>query len=177
MKILVISGSPHKNGTSATLVDQFIKGAEMSRHEVSRFDAAFKEVHPCIACEKCHEGDSGCVFDDDMAELNPLLLSADAVVFAAPIYYYGMCSQIRTVIDRFYANDAALHTEKKTALLLTMADGKFESAKGAVAAFENMANFLGWKIAGKIVAMNCVDTNALQSSPYPDQAYRLGMGI
>ncbi len=64
MKILVITGSPHKAGTSEVLAEQFIKGAEKAGHEVFRFDAAFKDVHPCIACEKCHTTDTGCAFKD-----------------------------------------------------------------------------------------------------------------
>ena len=50
MKVLVITGSPHKNGTTAALAEQFIAGAKAAGHEVTRFDAAFKQVHPCIAC-------------------------------------------------------------------------------------------------------------------------------
>ena len=64
MKIQVITGSPRKNGNSSTLADHFIRGAEEAGHEMVRFDAAFKEVHPCIACNKC--GMNGeCVFKDD----------------------------------------------------------------------------------------------------------------
>ena len=48
MKVLVITGSPHKNGTTAALAEQFIAGAKAAGHEVTRFDAAFKQVHPCI---------------------------------------------------------------------------------------------------------------------------------
>lgn len=53
MKILVITGSPRKNGNSNTLADNFIKGAEEAGHSVARFDSAFKNVHPCVACNKC----------------------------------------------------------------------------------------------------------------------------
>ena len=130
MKIVVITGSHHKNGTSAHLAAAFIRGAEETGHEVCRFDAAFRQVHPCIACETCHNTNRGCVFADDMKTLYPELLAADAVVFATPIYYYAMNAQIRAVIDRFYACDAQLHHNKKTALLVTMADNTMESAAG-----------------------------------------------
>ena len=50
MKILVLTGSPRKNGNSNTLADFFIRGAEEAGHEVIRFDAASSDVHPCIAC-------------------------------------------------------------------------------------------------------------------------------
>ena len=48
MYIVMITGSPHKNGTSALLADEFIKGAEESGHSVFRFNTAFECVHPCI---------------------------------------------------------------------------------------------------------------------------------
>jgi len=177
MKVLVITGSPHKNGTSAVLAQQFIKGAEEAGHEVCRFDSAFMNVHSCIACEKCHNTDTGCAFKDDMEKINPELLSADVIVFVSPIYYYGMCSQIRAVIDRFYANDASLHGNKKTALMLTMADDVIETSDGAVASFKGMANFLDWEIIGTVIGVDCADVSALEKTDYPEQAYNLGKSI
>ena len=100
MKIVVITGSHHKNGTSAHLAAAFIRGAEETGHEVCRFDAAFRQVHPCIACETCHNTDRGCAFADDMKTLYPELLAADAVAFATPIYYYEMSGQMKTLLDR-----------------------------------------------------------------------------
>lgn len=174
MKIVVITGSAHKHGTSACLAEQFIKGAEESGHEIYRFDAGFQNVHPCIACEKCHKTETGCAFQDDMNLLNSELLTADAVVFVTPIYYYGMNAQIRAVIDRFYANDAGLHGKKKTALMVTMADDVATTANGAVASFEGMANYLDWEIAGTVIGVDCADITALEKTDYPAQAYQLG---
>ena len=45
MKILVMTGSPHKDGTSALLADKFIEGAKEAGHEIYRFDAGFKNIH------------------------------------------------------------------------------------------------------------------------------------
>ena len=63
IEILVITGSPHKKGTSALLTDEFIRGAKEAGHEVNRFDAAFEDVHPCIGCGKCIYGKNPCVFN------------------------------------------------------------------------------------------------------------------
>lgn len=54
MKIVMITGSAHKTGTTAVMAEEFMKGATEAGHEVYRFDSAFKNVHPCIACEHCH---------------------------------------------------------------------------------------------------------------------------
>lgn len=177
MKVLVITGSAHKHGTTAMLAENLIKGAAEAGHDIFRFDAAFQTIHPCIACEKCHTTDGGCVFQDDMQKLTPKLLDAHAVVFISPIYYYAMTGQIKTVIDRFYANDAALHKNKKTALMITMADDTMESAHGAIASFKGMASFLEWEIAGIVAGVSCADIEALEKTDYPKQAYELGKNL
>ncbi len=46
MKIVVLTGSPHKIGTSNTLVNEFVKGAEENSHNVVRFDTPFLDIHP-----------------------------------------------------------------------------------------------------------------------------------
>ncbi len=176
MKIVIITGSAHKKGTTAYLTEQFIKGAAEAGHEVCRFDAAFKNVHPCIGCDKCHRTGS-CAFQDDMNELNPHLIEADAVVLVSPIYYYDINAQLKTVIDRFYANDEKLHGNKKAVLMLTMADTSMESAEGALASFKGMTNFLGWEIAGTVVGMNCWTLDMLLNTDYPQQAYELGKSL
>jgi len=174
MKMVVITGSAHKNGTSACLTDNFIKGAEEAGYEVSRFDAAFKKVHPCLGCDHCYKTGEGCVFKDDMEELNPILMEADAVVFVTPIYYYNIKAQINTGIDRFYANDQKLHGGKKTALLTTMADDVMKSADAANLWLKNCAEFLDWDIVGTVNAMSCMTREDIEKSDYPQQAYELG---
>lgn len=177
MKVLLINGSPHKNGTTAMLEEQFKKGAIEAGHEVIEFDAAFHSVHPCIACEKCHEGDSGCVFKDDMEELNPHLISADAIIFVSPIYYYDINAQLKQVIDRFYANDDKLHGHKKTALMVALADNQIKSAKGAVTSFENAAEYLEWNVIGTVIAVGCGDAKALKNTSFLQEAYNLGKNM
>lgn len=100
MKITVLQGSPHKNGSSNLLSEQFIKGAEENGHEITVLDAAHMNLHPCIGCGKC--GMNGtCVHKDDNSKIRDSLLTTDMVVFVTPIYYFGMSAQLKTVIDRF----------------------------------------------------------------------------
>lgn len=60
MHILVITGSPHKRGTSALLVDAFLEGATAAGHQVERFDSAFAAVAPCKACDFCRSHGEQC---------------------------------------------------------------------------------------------------------------------
>ncbi len=171
----MITGSAHKHGTTATLADRFIQGASDAGHEVFRFDAAFQSVHPCIGCNRCQQTGE-CVFADDMKILNPHLLEADVVVFVSPIYYYSINAQIKAVIDRFYANDGALHKGKKAILITAMADAGMDSALGANATFKGIADFLEWENAGIINVKNAYTAADLIQEDL-DAVYRLGRDL
>jgi len=99
MKITVIAGSAHKKGTSALLADKFIEGAMEAGHEVFRFDAAFENVKPFLACEYCLSHDSECVHKDSMNTLNKKLIYTYLVILVTPLYYYTMSAQLKVVID------------------------------------------------------------------------------
>ncbi len=176
MKVVMITGSAHKHGTTATLADKFEQGVKDAGHEVFRFDAAFKSVHPCIACDKCHESGE-CVFHaDDMKTLNPHLLEADVVAFVSPIYYFAINAQIKAVIDRFYANDDALQRGKKGVLITAMADTEISAACGANASFQEMLKYLKWENAGVLNAKNASTASDLNEQDLT-KAYNLGRNL
>ena len=176
MKILIITGSAHKAGTTAYLTERFIEGAEEAGHEIFRFDAAFKKIHPCIGCDKCKR-DGKCAFQDDMNEVNPHLIEADVVVLVSPIYYYDVNAQLKSVIDRFYANDEKLHGNKKSILMITMADTEMTSAEGALASYKGMTDYLDWEVIDTVVGMNCWTLDMLKETDYPQKAYNLGKSL
>lgn len=175
MKITVISSSPNEAGTSALLVDEFIRGASEAGHEIFRFDAGDKAVGACLACQSCGCGSSPCVQEDDMLELHDALLNTDAVVFASPIYYFGMCAQMKLVIDRFYAVNTNLRERaRKAALLLTCASDNAAVVGPAVSQYECMLGYLGWQDGGRVLALGCPVRAVIEQSDFPAQAYELG---
>ncbi len=176
MKILVITGSPRKNGNSNTLADNFIKGAKEAGHEVVRFDAAFKNIHPCIACDKCNMNGQ-CVFKDDFEFVKENIIDADAVIFVTPMYYFGISAQIKTVIDRFYAINSQIHVAKKSALILTYADTSPKEAQPIINHYETLLNYLGWSDSGKVIASGVWTAGSVNNTQYPKQAYELGKNI
>lgn len=103
MKIIVITGSPRKDGNTFAMVDAFIKAAESKGHEVMRFDAAMMKIGGCHACMTCFKTGKACSFDDDFNVIAPHILDADAVVYATPVYWYSIPSQIKGVIDRVFS--------------------------------------------------------------------------
>lgn len=178
MKIVVITSSPNEAGTSALLADEFIRGAQEAGHDVFRFDAGEKAVGACLACQACGCGAEPCVQEDDMQELHPELEEADAVVFASPIYYFGMTAQMKLVIDRFYAVNTHLRERsRKAALLLTCASDNAVVVGPAVSQYECMLGYLGWQDGGRVLALGCPVRAAIEQSAFPAQAYELGKGF
>lgn len=176
MKILVLTGSPRKNGNSSTLADNFIKGAEEAGHTVVRFDAAFKKVHPCIACNKCGM-DGPCIFKDDFDFVRENIVDADAVVFATPMYYFGISAQLKAVIDRFYAINGKIHRPKKAVLLMTYANSAASEAEPIKKHYKVLLNYLGWQDAGQVIASGVWPVGAIKNTDYPQKAYELGKRI
>lgn len=104
MKIVVLSGSPHKEGNSAALVEAFKKGAQAAGHEVVVCPVGSMKINGCLGCEYCHtKGEGACIQQDDMQQVYPELNSADMVVLASAVYYFGFTGQMQCTISRFYA--------------------------------------------------------------------------
>jgi multimeric flavodoxin WrbA len=178
MNIIAINGSPHKEGTTALLLEQFIKGAKDSGHQVRVFDAAREAIHPCIGCNHCRDTEDGCIYKDGMESLNSALLAADAVLLVTPIYYFGMSSQLKSVIDRFYANNSALREQnKKIALISACGDNTDWAFDGLKTHYAALCRYLGWEDAGSVLAVGKYVREDLKGSEYPDLAYRLGAGM
>ena len=96
-KIVVITGSPRKNGNSFAMTDAFIKTAEAKGHTITRFDAALKKVGGCRACETCFSTGKACSFDDDFNTIAPAILEAD--VSYLPCLSTGILSRRRLKVS------------------------------------------------------------------------------
>ena len=178
MKITCITGSTNKNGTSSLLAYHFIQGAIDKGHKVFRFDAAFKNVHPCIGCLKCKRGENECIFKDDMFELYPKLLESDVICYSTPLYYHTYTAQLKAVIDRYYAKDKFLkETLKRTILLVSAANPNDWVTHGIVSTYKTTLKYLKWEDAGKILAINCETTDDIKKTCFLQQAYNMGYNL
>lgn len=152
-KIVVITGSPRKNGNSFALTEAFIEAAEKKGHSVTRFDAALKKVGGCHACETCFKSGKACSFDDDFNVIAPAILEADAVVFAMPVYWYSIPAQIKGVIDRLFSfvvggKDIA---GKECALISCCEENDMTVFDGVKMPIERSAELMKWTMVGKVL--------------------------
>lgn len=152
-KIVVITGSPRKNGNSFAMTDAFIKAAEEKGHIVTRFDAAMKKVGGCHACETCFSTGKACTFDDDFNTIAPAVLEADVIVFTMPVYWYSIPAQIKGVIDRIFSlvvggKDIA---GKECALITCCEEDDMSVMDGVRIPVERMAALNKWKMIGEVL--------------------------
>ena len=98
-KVLIIAGSPRKNGNSDMLARQFAKGAEESGHQVEIIYLRDLKINYCQGCLVCLKKGE-CFQKDDANSLLPKMMEADVVCFSCPVYYYSVSGQMKTFIDR-----------------------------------------------------------------------------
>ena len=99
MKVFGIYGSPRRKGNSDVLLDKALEGAESAGAEITKLYARDLKMSGCIECGGCDKTGK-CVVKDDMQGVYPMLESADAIILSAPIFFYGVPSQAKAVIDR-----------------------------------------------------------------------------
>ena len=178
MKITVITGSPRKNGTSNYMADEFIRGAEESGHEIYRFDSARKEIKHCLGCNACDMGTKPCIHKDDFIELKEHLSDSDVIVFVTPMYYFGMSSTLKKVIDRFYGIDSRLKEKSNKGFFISVQHAPVEAVKEPVNAhYKAILNWLNMENAGIINAIGIESVEHLKQTDYPKQAYESGKNL
>ncbi len=174
MKITVLFASPNQNGSTAVLVNSFQQGAEASGHQVEVLDVCRMKVHPCLGCVRCgYEGP--CVQKDDVEIIRSTLLESDMVVFATPLYYYGMSAQLKTVVDRFCAFNSSLNRKHLKSALLTVAwnadDWTFDALE---AHYKTLVRYIHLQDMGEVLGYGCGTPSMTKNSSYPQKAYELG---
>lgn len=177
MKISILMGSPNRNGSTAILVEEFKKGAEEAGHDVEIIDVCHADIHPCTGCVYCgFEGP--CAQKDDVEIIRRKLLSSQMVVFATPLYYYGMSAQLKTVIDRFCAYNSSLNAKHLKSALLTVAwnadDWTFEALS---AHYKTLVRYIDFEDMGMVLGYGCGTPSMTKRSRYPRLAYELGKAL
>ena len=174
MKIVVMEGSPNKNGSSNLLAECFKQGAKEAGHSVEVVDIAHANIHPCTGCIHCgYEGP--CVQKDDIEMIRKKILSADMMVFVTPLYYYGMSAQLKNMIDRFCAFNGSIQRKHMKSALLTVAwnsdDWTFDALE---AHYKTLVRYLNLEDMGRVLGYGCGTPSMTQHSQYLKQAYILG---
>lgn len=154
--IIVVLGSPRRDGNSAALAEQVVAGATAGGARVESFRLHDMDIAPCTACDLCvDETATDCVIDDQMTALYPKLRLADALVIASPIYWFTVSAQTKLFMDRCYALDGPEGNDlrgKQIGIVLTYEDtDPFTSgAVNALRTFQDCFRYIGADIVGMV---------------------------
>jgi len=99
VKVLGISGSPHRHGNTETLLDAFLEGAREAGGEADKVVLKTMKYAPCQGCNACHK-DGVCIIEDDLIPLFDRILAMDALALASPIYTMGITAEMKGFLDR-----------------------------------------------------------------------------
>jgi len=99
IKVIGISGSPHRHGNTETLLDSFLKGTHASGATVEKVVLKTLQYSPCRGCNACHKTGE-CIVNDDAIILYEKILTSDCLAIASPIYTMGITAELKGFIDR-----------------------------------------------------------------------------
>lgn len=174
MKIIILQGSPNKNGSTAILTKKFTTGAQVAGHSVKQFDVDKMNINPCTGCVACGY-EEPCVQKDDNQIIREEILNADMIVFATPLYYYGMSAQLKTVIDRFCAYNSSITGKHMKSALLTVAWNNDNWTFDALEShYKTLVRYLKLDDKGMVLGKGCGSPPMTKQTQYHEMAYDLG---
>ncbi len=102
MTVLGIMGSPRIKSNTDLLLDEALKGAQSQGAKVEKIIVDKLDISPCKEYLGCYRN-GNCVIRDDMDNIYPRLLEADVIIVASPMFFYGITSQLKALVDRCQA--------------------------------------------------------------------------
>jgi multimeric flavodoxin WrbA len=172
--IVIITASPRAGGNTALLADAFKESAAGAGHQVTIFDAAAKNVGPCMACGECYKTGKACAHDAAFNELAPLIENADALVFATPLYFGTVSAQMKAAIDHLYAllSTGKLKHVREAALLAAGASP--ESAFSVLqTTYKHIVEGQNWSDMGAVLAGGAAAPGDVKKTGALDKAREL----
>jgi multimeric flavodoxin WrbA len=161
LRILTLQGSPKRDGNTASALALFEK-AIAGQHEIDHVDVADLTLVGCQACYECQKNpdEPACVTKDDALGILDRILEADAVVYATPLYMWGIASGLKALMERHlclvtgYGSDSwkSLIEDKKVALLVTCGGPVANNADVIQDVFDRFAGFAGCDVVGRYIA-------------------------
>jgi multimeric flavodoxin WrbA len=164
MNVLVINGSPRKNGTVATLLKAVVEGIS-EQNQVEWINVYDLKMKPCMACMKCRSDQKCSLPEDDAHIVGRKIKDADALIVGTPTHWGNMSAPLKLLFDRNVPvfmgenpNGMPIPRQKgKQAVIITACSTAWPfnfiaaESRGAVRAVFEVLHYGGYKIAGKVV--------------------------
>ena len=176
-RILILAGSPRKNGNSAALCRAFARGAEESGHQVEMIFLNEKKIGFCQACYHCQKHNGVCILKDDMAEIIAKMNAADVLVMASPVYFYSVSAQMKALIDRTVAQWLTIKN-KEFYYIMTSAEDSDTVMDCTLECLRGLATCLEGSVErGVIYGKGVTGPGEAEHKPVIKEAYETGLKV
>lgn len=173
MRIVILLGSPHKEGTTARLAAAFERGALAAGHTVETVYVPGEKISPCLSCGVCRKT-GACVQRDGAPALIDKLMEADGIVFVSPLFYFNLTAQLKSLIDRFYSRPALRESRPKAFLLTAGADAEDWAFAPVKEEFRALCRYMQFTESGTVAAYGCASPACEALAGYEKAAEELG---
>jgi multimeric flavodoxin WrbA len=186
MRVLGIMGSPRRHSNTEILIDRALEGASEAGAEIEKVLVSRLKISPCLEIYACFK-DGNCTIKDDMQALYENLVEADHIVFASPIFFYGVTGQAKAVIDRCQALWARRHVlgmgkeDKRVRRGVFISVGATRGEKlfdGAVLTVKYFFDAVGVAYSGDLLIRGIDNKAQIRERPTAlEDAFRLGQEL
>ena len=187
MNVVGIYGSPRKGGNSDLILDNALEGAQQQGVHVKRIYVRDLHMSGCVECGGCDKTGK-CVIQDDMQDVYPLLDDADIIMLSSPIFFYGLSSQVKALVDRAQAiwsrkrlqkNGSGRQGARGKGYLLVVAATRGEKLfQGAQMVAKYFFDALSMDFGGDLSFHGLEEKGAVRQHPNAlSKAYDLGMNV
>ena len=175
-RILILTGSPRRNGNTDRLAQSFAKGAEES-NQVEIVSVCDYKVNPCIGCNSCFSREGNrCFQNDDMTAIYEKLSQTDILIIASPVYFYGISSQLKAIIDRLHTPLRNSFNIKKLGLILVGAATLPELFDAIITQYKLVLNFFKLEDAGSVLVRGAKEKGEVSEEDLK-KAFELGKSL
>jgi multimeric flavodoxin WrbA len=186
MKVLGIMGSPRRKSNTEILLDKALEGVEAAGAEVEKVLVSKLKISPCLEIYACRK-DGNCAIKDDMQLLYEKLMETDHIIFASPIFFYGITSQAKAIIDRCQALWVRRHVlgigkeDNRVRRGLFISVGATKGKRlfdGAVLTVKYFFDAIGMKYSGDLLVRGIDKKGQIEEHPAAlEDAFRLGQEL
>lgn len=163
--ILIISTSPRKGGNSDIMAVAFAKGAQSAGHSVEHITLRDKTINFCKGCLACQKTQH-CVIRDDANDIVQKMGAAKVIVFATPVYFYDMCGQMKTLLDRSNPLFPTDYAFRDIYLLASAAENEESAVDGTLTGLQGWVScFERASLKGVVRGINATAPGEIQNNP------------
>lgn len=173
-KVLILSSSPRRGGNSDLLCDEFLRGAQQAGHAAEKILLRDRTIHYCTGCGACSEHGLACPQRDDAAAIVQRMIEADVIVMATPVYFYTMCGQMKTLLDRCCARYLEIRN-KQFWFIISAAETDIAAMERTVEGFRGFLDCLeNPEEKGVIYGVGAWKMHEIEGKPAMREAYEAG---